>query len=300
MEKPELSKYAVILATNNPSDTILDKVNHSIQLLLAQDLKVYLIASGNKQTMKKIAVILRYHSIFLKLGKLSYNSVLNKGIPQKWNLGIERAIYEGADILSLLTDDSSPNSSYNTSEIIEYFTNNCKVTDLMSLPSNLSSLISDHKRIFISDIGMTFHRKLYEKLRFDEELVHSFTDYKFSFTVVTKLGGNIVIYPKRVIDVSEPITESNEVVYLPEWTLYLVFRNSIYWAFSEKQIKYKLLILGLFYFLSFPKWLYRSFRARRSIKQVTRAIIVGTLDGLLGNTGITTNLHVISDGRFRI
>lgn len=160
---------------------------------------------------------------------------------------------------------------------------------------NKAELADVHRRFFVYDCGMTFHKELMNRLHFDEQLVHTFTDYKFSFDVATRLG-KIVIYPQVVIDQIPYLSNYAKTPYLPEWILYLIFRNSIYWAKGEKRIKYKILIVGMFYLMSITKWLPKSIKARRSIWDILFAVINGTVDGLLGLTGITGNLEKISGG----
>ncbi len=229
---------------------------------------------------------------------LSYRCTSNYGIPHSWNLGIELAIDNGAEIMTLLTDDSYPNNSFQTAKIIDFYGKNCDKLDLLSLPMDKSELADVRRRFFVYDCGMTFHKKLVNRLHFDEQLVHTFTDYKFSFDIAARLG-KIVIYPQIVIDQIPYFSNYAKSRYLPEWILYLIFRNSIYWARGEKRIKYKILIIGLFYLMSIAKWLPKSVKAGRSVQDILFAVMNGTLDGLLGLTGITRNLEKISGGRFK-
>lgn len=290
--------YFIIIATHDPDNVKKDIIAHSIDhFLRKENIKVIIIASGEKNKLKKLTEILKTYRDYFSTNLLSYRFCLNKGISHKWNLGIRLALNLGAEMFTLLTDDTFPTNAFRATDITKYFIDNCGPTDLLSLPLNALQSANDHTRLFIYDSGMTFSKQLARNLRFDELLIHSFVDYKFSFDVATKLG-KIIIYPGSVIDQAKPMNKYNGMFYLPEWTLYLIFRNSIYWARKEPIRKYKFLILGLFYFLSLPKWLPKSFRARRSMNMVLRAIFLGTLDGLMGIVGISDNLEKISNGRF--
>lgn len=101
--------------------------------------------------------------------------------------------------MTLLTDESYPNNSFETGKVIDLYMKKCDKLDLLSLPMDKSELADVHRRFFIYDCGMTFHKELVNRLHFDEQLVHTFTDFKFSFDVATRLG-KIVIYPQIVID----------------------------------------------------------------------------------------------------
>lgn len=217
--------YFIIIATHDPDESKLGSIDRSLSYFLRKEYtKVIIIASGEKNKLKYLTGILKRYRFFLHNGTLFYRYTINKGIPHKWNVGIKLAMTLGADIITLITDDTFPTDEFSTVDIKKYFTNNCRPTDLLSLPIYPSELANPHKRLFVSDIGMTFSKQLAKVLQFDEQLVHTFTDYKFSFQVATKLG-KIIIYPKIIIDQVAP-TYADGIAYLPEWILYLIFRNS--------------------------------------------------------------------------
>ena len=246
MEGELKNYYHIIIATHKPDRSKLGAICKSIDHLLIKDkVRVIIIASGDRNSMQCISDLLKSYKGFLRSNFLTYRCSPNYGIPHKWNLGIKLAMAMGAELVTLLTDDSFPINCFDSESISNYYFQNCDLMDLMLLPSHDNDLVNDHKRLFVYDSGMTFSKELARKLSFDEKLVHSFTDYKFSFQVATKLG-KIVIFPQIVIGKFEPHATTGEIAYHPNWILYLIFRDSIYWARSESSLKHKILILAYF------------------------------------------------------
>lgn len=94
--------YCIILATHNPSDERLGAISRSIDHFIRKErVNLVIIASGDKKSLQAVSNMIKPYVGFTSSGMLSYRFTSNYGIPHSWNLGIELAIDNGAEIMTL-------------------------------------------------------------------------------------------------------------------------------------------------------------------------------------------------------
>ena len=180
----------------------------------------------------------------------------NLGEGHNYNVGIEKCLNDGCDLITLFPDDVTINENkFRPDKIIKFFYENCNIkTDLLSWLYNKKSLKLYNKNLLnkygVVDTGMTFSKDLVKKLRFREDFLMDQQDLYFCNQVI-KNGGRILIYPEltiSVLPIGREITTG--IPHLPLWRLYLHGRNSITIVWKRKNI-YLIFILNTLLFFNF-------------------------------------------------
>lgn len=227
---------------------------------------------------------------------IKYFKVPNYGIGHKHNFGIKQAIKDGCDLMTTFTDDVKLlDNRFPIEEIYRFFCNNCDPhKDVLILPYDRAQLQKEIKRA--GDLGMTFTKELFQKVRFREELILDNTDYYFCDQVILK-GGKFIVYPEILIG-TLPIGREAK---FPMWRLYLLTRNSFSISLESNGKFGKLSRLLTHTFprtLQLIMWNLQVVRSAQDILDVLEAIFLGYIDGIQRKLGVTSNLQKLSGNRF--
>lgn len=219
----------------------------------------------------------------------------NKGVPYKLNKTIDYSSKYNPDLIMILNDDAILKSSIPYNKVFEYFNKNCRPeTDVLLITDNITII---QKRQISRSIenGMIFSPKLFNKIKFREDLIIDQFDILFCDTIY-QLGGKIIVFPYILLGV-EPIgrEKNNGHTFLPPWRMYLLIRNTLS-LWREKKFKLINDVLISDFYHSVKAILYSD----RSNKLIyCKAIFCGIVDGLKHELGVSKNLNELSNDRFR-
>ncbi len=185
-------KFVVIVNTYNPS---IDKIKKIIETLVTSDnrIKLFIIITDSSPTALflegDLKTIVMQGSVEIKYLKLE-----NFGEPYALNSGIKFAkINYNPDLIMLLTDDAILYSKIPYISIYEYFIKNCNperdiliVTDVRKVPQRIIRRTTEN--------GMVFSPLLFDKLKFEEDLVMDQFDFMFCDSIYLA-GGKIIVFP---------------------------------------------------------------------------------------------------------
>lgn len=235
-----------------------------------------------------------YLKSFFKAEFFDHLKLENKGVPYKLNKSIDYSLKYIPDLIMSFTDDAILKSSMPYNEIIEYFNKNCKPeNDVLVLTDNTTIIQKDKIKRW-TDNGMIFSPKLFNKIRFREDLIIDQFDWLFCDTI-HQLGGKIIAFPQILLSV-EPVgrEKNNGHSFLPPWRIYLLIRNTLS-LWREKKNKFMDDVIRQNYFWIKKALLYSD----RNYKLIYfRAIFLGIVDGIKHELGVTKNLNELSNGRF--
>jgi glycosyltransferase involved in cell wall biosynthesis len=287
------NKYCIVIPSYKPPK---EQFIQLLKRLIIFKIKTIIVDSSPGDVSDELASIVKSldktENHLLRLLKIP-----NLGAGYSLNVGIRECFNEGAEIVSIMDDDTIIYEKFNKEEIIDFFNKNLnRSKDLLVLASE-DAIEASRKRDIRAwvETGLTFSRELYEKVQFREEFIMDQIDIEFCYQVVS-LGGKIIFYPKAVLS-NLPVGREikNGVPHLPTYRLYTLSRNSLYLSIWERSI----VPLGIFYFLpQIRYWSLQSIKAGERLSNILFPIIYGFIDGLKKKLGVTYALDKFSNGRF--
>jgi hypothetical protein len=280
-------RYALLISTYNPPPYFYEALEKFISI---QEIDIFIIDSSPTDSVP-IKTSLITSSISNLNKNIFYYKVPNCGQPFKLNFGLQQVNEKGYNLATILTDDTElAYKTFPAHKIYNYFYENCDPNkDIMILPYNAKTL--KMKNTFRHpDIGMTLDLRLFRKICFREDLIMDQFDHFFCYNIYEN-GGKILIYPEVLIK-TLPLGRM-EKSGLPDWRLYLLTRNTIALFLEHKNNFFRDVILNFGHYIK--PILYGS----RRIKYL-KAFLLGLIDGLKHNLGITENLQLLSGPRFQI
>jgi glycosyltransferase involved in cell wall biosynthesis len=296
------AKHAVVIACHNPPmPLLLDTLN---KLFVNKGVCIYVVdSSPNDVTLNiknKIATEAN-NSLSLdgpynfEAPSIKYFRVPNCGIGHNYNVGISHAVKDHCDLITIFTDDVAipDENRFSVEKISYFFHKNCDLKkDVLVLPQKKSQFQS---AINLVDSGLTFSRDLFPTIKFREELILDQIDFDFCHQIIRN-GGKFLIYPEIAIEVL-PIGREikNQHRTLPMWRLYLLTRNSISMALESKR---KLTELRTVAYDQIERWSMNGIKSGQSFSGIFRAVLLGLIDGVSKNLGVTKNLQALSGNRF--
>jgi len=286
-----MSKFAVIINTYNPDIYRIQKLIESLRTDTENDVALFIIVvdSSPSPSFLQIDHIL---SAIQGFQEIKHLKVENLGEPSSLNHAIEYAkLNIEPDLIMILTDDAIVYKEIPYKIILEYFIRNCNLEkDILSITD--SKLV--HKKIVnrVTENGMVFSPKLFDKLKFREDLVMDQFDLIFCDSINSS-GGKIIVFPDSIIW-QGPIgrEEKNGHNYLPHWRVYLLIRNTIALYLEGKENFLRDVLIQDF------SWAYKCFFYSHQKLKCIKAIFLGIYDGLTHRLGVTENLQELSGNRF--
>lgn len=201
------------------------------------------------------------------------------------------------EFVTILTDDTILKSNYfPVKSIKSFFNQNCDPSkDILLLPIHEFQIKKEIlKRT--AEIGMTLNKQLFNYIKFREDLIMDQFDLVFC-DKIHEIGGKIIVYPEILIEVLPIGREENKGKhFLPDWRLYLLTRNTIALFLERKSLSYLIRDVIIQNFILYRDAIIYGNKRFKFMK----AGILGILDGLQHNLGITENLQKLSNNRFDI
>lgn len=283
----------IVIAAHMPPEIFYQTTT---KLSTMPNLKVYIIDTSNRATYNKIEENVQKNNQPNKSHpNLRHYRIPNYGIGYTYNFGIKNAIADGCDFIILFTDDIDIKNQLPIQNIRNFFYKKCNPkTDALTLPRIPQQLILQMERA--ADSGLTFSKELFKKINFREEFLLDQTDFEFSKQIYRK-GGHITVYPKIVIGIL-PIgreTQKGEHA-LPPWRLYLLVRNSITMSLESDN---KFGNLKNDTLSQIREWATTGYGSGQNPILLFKAILLGTIDALTKNLGVTIFLQNLSGNRFK-
>jgi hypothetical protein len=220
----------------------------------------------------------------------------NKGVPFALNSAIEFSLKVFApSLIMLLTDDAIIMGDISYNDIFEYFYKNCRPEKDALLLTYDPALIAKKEVKRSTENGLIFSPYLFYKNKFREDLIMDQFDNLFCDNIYW-LGGKIFVFSYPLLTVKPIGREKNgNYNFLPPWRNYLLVRNTlILWQEKKNNLIKDVL---------FQNFIWSSkaiiFSKRNMKLSYLKAIYLGIIDGITRKLGVTENLNLLSDNRFR-
>jgi len=219
----------------------------------------------------------------------------NMGAAYNFNIGLEKSMLDGCELITLFTDDVIMEENYfKPADIINFFNAKCSYDkDILSLYNNEKHYTTVKTSGSVVDSGITASSNLFKKIMFRTEFLMDQQDVYFCYQV-RKNGGTIYIYPYPAILVLPVGRESNgKVHYLSIWRIYLLSRNTLTIFLETHKIEF------LFSWLKYTGgYAIRFLLYGENPILEFRSVLYSIEDAIQGNLGITEHLTLLSNGRF--
>lgn len=259
---------------------------------------MFLVDTSPTDLAAKILNYIELLKIETRTNNINFFHIKNLGIGHTINYGIEQAISDGYELITIMDDDASIiKNPLPVDSICNFFYDNCDVEkDMLVLPTNKADAFKRTTK-GSGDTGITISKRLFSRHRFREDFIFDPIDLYFCNQVV-KGGGECLIYPAWLIYTPPFRREAiNGFRVLPQWRYYLITRNRLIWAFETDSIMESLSILR-----DTVRIIIRlersSFKAGQSLVEINQAITLGIFDAIKHRRGITDHLQILSNNRF--